>query len=381
MQSSSRFCLSAIAILLSAAWSTPARAEDASPAEKPKVAIFPLTGTADADLRTRVGFSMRMKLDRDGAYEAIDGPTMDDDAEDAKSPITFDTGANVIKPLAAQEKPVILIWGDLNTREGMLGHLRLKIWDLRQESGIPRAVEKDIHEQTDVRFIVEEILKTLPGVKDFEHPDEEAVHHDAQSDALWEKNPNLVVDGDFTTEGHWQLIYQSRIEPVKFSAQLPGEDQAVIDRQAEEPNTLAMKLSQTAAENNGLGCLSDAIAIKAGVKYRIAFKYKSDGPVLHVFVKGYTHGKDLAGKPELREVYRRQVSPSGATSGGWVTVECDMNPQNVDAPVEFLKVDLYAYLKPGLVEFRDVELKVAGRQAGADEMRDPGIQSRTRPSE
>jgi hypothetical protein len=105
------------------------------------------------------------------------------------------------------------------------------------------------------------------------------------------------------------------------------------------------------------------IAIRANTRYRLVFKYKSDGPTLHVFVKGFTSGKDLAGKPELREVYRRQVSPTDETHGQWQTIECDMNPRHPAFPVQFLKVDLYAYLHPGTVMFDDIQLKAVGWQS------------------
>jgi hypothetical protein len=78
--------------------------------------------------------------------------------------------------------------------------------------------------------------------------------------------------------------------------------------------------------------------------------------VLHVFVKGYA---TVAG--EEREVYRRQVPPSDATDGKWVTITDDMNPQNGRVAVESLRVDLYAYLKPGTVMFDDVIVKAVGK--------------------
>jgi hypothetical protein len=39
---------------------------------------------------------------------------------------------------------------------------------------------------------------------------------------------------------------------------------------------------------------------------------------------------------------------------------CDINPQSPNGPPAFLKVDLYAYLTPGRVEFSDVEVKAVG---------------------
>jgi hypothetical protein len=64
---------------------------------------------------------------------------------------------------------------------------------------------------------------------------------------------------------------------------------------------------------------------------------------------------------EEREVYRRQVPPSGGTDGKWVTITDDLNPQNGRVTVQSLRVDLYAYLKSGTVLFDDVTLKAVGQ--------------------
>jgi len=350
-------------------------------ADKPKVAVFPLVGDAPADLRERIGFALRTKLDRDGTYEPIDGPAMQDIAAGAKDPITFDTPADQVKELASDEKPAVLIWGQVDEKNHV-DRLRLKILDLRQASAEPAVFEKEIKDPTEVRFAVEEALKSIPGVKGFEHPNEMAVRHDQASDAAWAKNPNLVVNGDFSVEGHWNGIYQSEDYPVRFSDQPPATDKVVIyrmpaEKDAPPQSVLAMKLSKTAAENNGLACLSEPIKIEPGVRYRLSFRYKSDGPTLHVFVKGYTTPKNIKGQPADREIYRRQVPPSGATHGQWVTVVDDPSPQHVAFPVERLRIDLYAYLKPGTVMFDDVQLKAIGSQRPEDKATDDALKPPT----
>jgi hypothetical protein len=218
-----------------------------------------------------------------------------------------------------------------------------------------------------MRFVTEAILQTLPGIGPFEHPNETAVVNDPQSQQLWAKNPNLVVNGNFAEPGHWDGIYESEKYPVEISDEPPAVDKINIYRlPADGPdkahNVLAMRLSKDDAENNGLACLSDAISIQPATRYRISFRYKSDGPTLHVFVKGYTLAKNIAHKMVPREAYRRQVPPSGATGGKWTTVVCDLNPQNVGFPVQELRIDLYAYLYPGVVMFDDVVLKAVGTQ-------------------
>ncbi|MBV8781099.1 MAG: hypothetical protein JO353_06850 [Phycisphaerae bacterium] len=118
-----------------------------------------------------------------------------------------------------------------------------------------------------------------------------------------------------------------------------------------------MNLSKDVAESNGLACISDSIPIEPKARYRLQFRYKSDGPTLHVFVKGYG---TVDG--EERELYRRQVPPSGPTNGKWIVITDDLNPQHGHFAITTLRVDLYAYLKPGLVLFDEVVLKDVGVQ-------------------
>jgi hypothetical protein len=341
-------------------------------AGKPVVAVFPLGGTSDQALRDRIGFSIRAKLDRDGTYEPLDQFAMKDLASAATEPLSADTSTDTIKTLATDSGAVVLIWGDCSPANGQ-DDLRLEVLDLRASPPTPRSFEETIADSTQVRFVVEKFLQTLPGIAPFEHPNENPVQHDAVSDAEYRRNPNLVVDGDFTQAGHWNALLAADKYPVQISDQLPDEDKVCIYQMpvgAAKHNVLAMNLTKDTAESYGLACLSDPIEIEPGTKYRVHFRYQSDGPTLHVFVKGYTRGQNIAGQPADLEIYRLQVPPTGATDGKWQTVEADMNPSSAatvlpdatDQPVRRLRVDLYAYLKAGTVFFDDVELKAVGRQ-------------------
>jgi hypothetical protein len=333
----------------------------AEPEGKPRIAFFPLGGSAKEELREKSGFSLRAKLDRAGVYEVIDGPKMAEIAGEAKEPIGFDTSADAIRELGKLVEAEVLVWGDINGANEM----RIKVLDLRDKDPKPREVKKVIKEATDLRFVSEEVLETLKGVGKFEHPSEEGVTNDATADALWKKNPNLVKNFDFTSAGSWQAIFEAQKYDVQISDTLPAEDKVNIHRLNEGGkvnNVLAMNLSRYCAENNGMACLSDSIKIDPDTRYRISFRYKSDGPSLHVFVKGYTLYDNIKGEKVEREIYRRQVPPSGKTDGKWVTVIDDLNPQQVAFPVQTLRVDLYAYLSPGMVMFDDVVLKAVGKQ-------------------
>ncbi|MCY2955303.1 MAG: hypothetical protein NTU53_25530 [Planctomycetota bacterium] len=338
-----------------------AAAGAAEPASKPKIAFFPLGGNAKEELREKSGFSLRAKLDRVDSYEVIDGPKMLEISAEAKEPIGFDTSADAICELGKLVDADVLVWGDINGANEM----RIKILDLRDKDPKPRELKKVIKEETDPRFISEEVLETLKGVGKFEHPSEEGVTNDATADALWKKNSNLVKNFDFTSAGSWQAIFEAQKYDVQISDTLPAVDKVNIYRLNEGGkinNVLAMNLSRYCAEGNGMACLSESIKSEPDTRYRISFRYKSDGPTLHVFVKGYTLYDNIKGELAERDVFKGPVPPSGKTGGKWVTVVHDVNPQHVEFPVQTLRVDLYAYLSPGRVMFDDVVLKAVGKQ-------------------
>jgi hypothetical protein len=334
--------------------------------EKPKIAVFPLAGSADAEAREHVAFSLRTKLNRDGHYEAIAGPDMADTVPVDFGPVTLSKAPDELKKLAADLGPAVMVWGEVDG-EGDARTIRLKILDLRAKDATPRQIEKKISDPTELRFVVEEILQTIPGVKPFEHPSETSVTMDAESVRLWEKNPNLVPFGTFSQAGHWTALLASEKYAAPLSNALPAMDKVCIyhlpaENSDKPQNVLAMRMSKNIAENNGLACLSDLIKIEPNTRYRLQYRYKSDGPSLHVFVKGYTMANGFTGVTEEREIYRRQVPPSGATHGKWVTIVDDLNPQRPGFVVDGLRVDLYIYLKSGVVMFDDVVLKAVGKQ-------------------
>ncbi len=349
--------LSAIALVIASA------AFGDAPKQKPRIAFFPIGGTVKEELRAKVGFSLRAKLDRTQLYDVISGPEMGDLAEAAEGEINAQTPAAAIRKLAEGSGASVLAWGEMNGTT-----LRIKLLDLREAEPRVQEISKEILEPTDLRFVSEEILETLPGVARFEHPNEEAVRNDATAEELWRTNPNLVANGDFADNGAWEGLYEAQKYSVKISDQPPARDKVLIWRIPQDAaggklnNVLAMNLSRTAAENNGLACLSAPFKIAPDTRYRLSFRYRSDGPKLHVFVKGYTMAENIKGEAAEREVYRRQVPPTGNTQGEWVEIVDELNPQHVAFPVTHLRVDLYAYLHPGQVLFDDVVIKAVGEQ-------------------
>ena len=330
------------------------------PPAKPKVAVFPLSGSATEQLREQVGFSLRSKLDRDGIYQVIDGFAMKEAVADLAEPINRASSLAQVRAIGDELEAEILIWGDLSKDSGG-AVLNLNVFDRLQLDPNPHTLSKLIARPTDLRFVTEQILQTLPGVRRFEHPSEQAVQDDPTARDSWQANPNLITNGTFDADGSWNFIYLDINQPIKLQNRLPAPDEAIIT-EIDGNRVLAMRLSQTSAENNGLAVLSQSIPIEPNTRYRLSFRYQSAGPKLHVFVKGYTRFANINGEQVEREIYRRQVPPTGDTEGAWVTIVDELNPQHVAFPVQTLKIDLYAYLYPGLLMFDDITLKAVGGQ-------------------
>jgi hypothetical protein len=340
-------------------------AAETGEAPKPRVAVLPLSGDASEKERERAAFSIRAKLDRQGVYEPIDGPTMRELLGETKA--GFDTPAEKVKEWTADEKLDLIIWGQLSKQ------LQLHILDLRKPDAKPIDYVADIGHATDIRLAVEELIEKLPGSKKFEHMTEEAVVRDPAAEKAWEKGPNLMKEGAFDAAGEWRAILAGNKYPPEVVERGPNADEVVIRKIDKDQHVLSMKLSKDTAETYGLACLSGKIPIEPSTRYRISFRYKSDGPTIRPFIKGYfTH------KGEEREIYRRQIPARAKTNGDWVEVIDELNPQHPTFKVEYLRVDFYAYLHPGKVEFDDVVIKAVGAQTrvAKDEALDLPVEKR-----
>ena len=379
----------------------------AGDAALPRVAVFPLAGDAPVEQREKAAFGLRAKLDRTQAFEVVDGYAMTDLVSGLTTPVDVKTNVAQLKSLAPDA--AVILWGSLD-KQGGGSVLRLNLFDRRGgENAEPRVFDEAIPNTQDLRFVAEKILASLKDVKPFEHMTEDAITDDDAARRAWDDpaNRNLVVNPDFnsapaaaksykheirlaattapTTRPErvlldemgaydpvqsptgWHWVLGPKTTPVRFFDALPDTDQVVIYRAparggAESNPYLIMNLSRNTAENNGLVARSAFLPIKPNVRYRLAFRYRSDGPTQRVFVKGFTLTPDISGEKTEREIYRRQVPPSGATDGQWKDVTVDLNPQHNTFPVKLLRIDLYAYLSPGQIAFDDVVLKEVGAQ-------------------
>jgi hypothetical protein len=342
-------------------------AADSPPPPAPLAAVFPLGGDAPADTRDQVGFALRAKLKRDGTYAPIDGPTMADAASASAAsavPIDASTDAATIRKLATPLSPTVILWGEVDATDAG-PKLILNLLDLRRSTSASQRFQRTLAHPTDLRLAIEDALKLLAGIKPFERVSEIAANDDPAIAARFARNPNLLPAGNFAKPEAWRVILQNQSDPPVVSTDLPGDDTAAILPAPADANlgpaahVLAMRLSRQIAETNGLACLSDPIPVAADTRYRLTFRFYSQGPTQHVFVKGYDGN---SGDAE-REIYRRQIPPSGPTNGKWQTIVCDLTPHSDEALVKTVRVDLYAYAAAGVVMFGDVQLKLIDNAA------------------
>ena len=174
---------------------------------------------------------------------------------------------------------------------------------------------------------------------------------------------NLVRNGDFE---------QGRRRPDHWDPPRPGTVEWV-DAGEGRGRVVRFRLNREIAETSGVKYLCAPIRPTPegkglqGRTYRLRADIKTDGPSVILFVKGYAN---VRGRE--REIYRRKKE-CRIDPGRWRTVELEFTPRGpagrkalerrgVKTPtVEYLRVQLYTYGRPGAVSFDDVCVEAIGR--------------------
>ena len=200
---------------------------------------------------------------------------------------------------------------------------------------------------------------------------------DPVADANWNKNPNLVVGGDFQTGAGgvpkgWESVGGQQREPLGKLVQWVAEDGNPQNK------IIRFTFDKAVAEEEGVMYYSDYFPVQEGAKYRFQCRWKTNGPDVKVFIKCYeelntTYRETPTGRrfgdsrkgskdrhlPETaqrREVYRSQQNLKGPKNAWNIHTE-DFTPTHTEYSPKWGRVMLYAYLRPGVVEFDDVIVK------------------------
>ncbi|MGD0655347.1 MAG: hypothetical protein ABSA16_13475 [Thermoguttaceae bacterium] len=169
---------------------------------------------------------------------------------------------------------------------------------------------------------------------------------DPTAEANWNKNPNLIVGGDFQTGAG-----QKR-DPLGGLVQWTAEDGNPKNK------IIRFKFDSSVGDNEGVMYYSDYFPVREGAKYRFQCRWKTDGPKVKVFIKCYDEVNTpfLPETAQRREVYRSQQNLDGPKNT-WNTHTEDFTPAHAKYSPKWARVMLYAYLGAGVVEFDDVVVK------------------------
>ncbi|MBN1394092.1 MAG: hypothetical protein JW959_03620 [Pirellulales bacterium] len=244
------------------------------------------------------------------------------------------------------------VWGSIERAPGTdedIYDLTIKCVDFSDEKQ-PRAIYAEKVRAKTVgevpHLYVKRMLDALKGGKPDGPPATDPI-----AEENWKKGPNLVA-GDFQHGADgvpkgWADRAGQRREP------LGGQVRWVDETDDSKNRVIRFVLEKQVAETTGVMYYSDFFQVEEGTKYRFQCRWRSDGPAVKVFIKCYDY---LPKDGRRREVYRSQQNLDGPKNA-WNTHAEEFTPRHTNYSPRWGRVMLYAYLKPGAVEFDDVIVK------------------------
>jgi hypothetical protein len=206
----------------------------------------------------------------------------------------------------------------------------------------------------------------------------EASSADLVAEANWNKNSNLVAGGDFQTGVNgvpkgWSTVGGQKREPLGKLVQWVAEEGSSNNK------IIRFTFDKSVGDEEGVMYYSDFFPVEEGAKYRFQCRWKSNGPMVKVFIKCYddvntpyqntttepadsdksqqrTKNQYLPESAQRREVYRSQQNLKGPINV-WNTQTEDFTPTHTKYSPKWGRVMLYAYLGGGVVDFDDVIVK------------------------
>jgi len=126
---------------------------------------------------------------------------------------------------------------------------------------------------------------------------------------------------------------------------------------------LRIEMDQEIAFGYGQGHFSSPIPVEPRTEYRVSVDVRSDNPNAIIFIKGYAKVRGT-----LREVYSKHKEAhfdrylaKEVGSGQFVHQSFTFHPRHGTYQVEHIKVWLYGYLKPGVLDFDNVRVERVGK--------------------
>ena len=366
------------------------RAEPTSQPHKTTLAVLPFFAASEKDKplaeKMRFAVSQKMSNDANGGnqFDRLDNVQVEQLISALQLPWETYTPDTLPSDDDAQK-----LLSTLNVDKTIMGWVKNRTLTLRLYDGQTLTKTASIQIPSDKespKAAVEKILTELTGVSFAQLRLVEADHSNPTIEKRFAERPNLVADPGFelaaTTPDHlavnWHKILAAEDKPVPLitadaAKSLPEDSVAIVPKSvAGDPKDshgycLMMRMSQNIAENNGLACISTWIPVDNNKKYRFAVRYLSKGPTARLFLKGFGYQPDQYGggaqknDPEAtrRQYYEAEVLPRKKNTS-WQTIDMDITPSPLKPTypkIEWMRLDLYIYLTPGIIFFDDVTLK------------------------
>ena len=302
---------------------------------------------AGRDLASRIADCITGHAGRSGRFQTLAEVTQDEKMEaEPLSPTAATEPAAVAAHAARAFGADVAVWGDVS-RSG--GGYRLDVVAARASGPGPEEPSVLLRESFTVENVngipkaSDAILAKLLGVAPAE------VRRPAVKSVVAQ---NLLPDGFEAAEGArpagWSALdaetCRGCVSRTQAPARPPGGSGKVI----------AFDLTKDIAETYGVAYYSDFVPVEEGAYYRVAAKVLAEAPQVIIWVKGY--GEFAGG--ERRVIYDHQKRHYPKAAGEWEEYLTEaFRPRHPGAKVRWVRIMLYAYLRPGRVLFDDVRLQ------------------------
>jgi hypothetical protein len=235
-----------------------------------------------------------------------------------------------------------------------------------------------------IQELMDKLYHREPGGKAAPNPAAEAQWNRAD-------NPNLVKGGDFESGRNgvptgWESKGGHVREPLGRQVQWIPEGGNPSN------HVIRLNLDKGTAESTGNFYYSLPFPVEAGSTYRFQCRWRTSGPAVKVFIKCYdtmstefkpedqvtatsarahsgSHsptGRDYVDTVyQDREVYRSQQNLKGPNRQWNVHTE-DFTPRHTKYVPNSARIDLFAYLSAGVVEFDDIVVKKIVQGSASD---------------
>jgi hypothetical protein len=367
-------CIAIFASLVAAAAGEAPKA-DTPPPPAPVVAIFDFTSPGDGAAGRQFTENLRIRAKRLGLV-IVEPLSMKEAMAGATMPTLKTPAADMAAILKDRLDTQFGLWGEVTVSGNVT---TIEVRGLNIEKGAKDLTISRSWRAEDKQFVnpaQDEILTELTGIKKKKVP-EATPEEDAKVPTV---GPELLKNGDFEkgdkTPDAWQKIdglttfYVSEGmgggKCLKVNTDVYHDEwvawqkkikEGAVATDAPPPTPTKGAKYDTVAGIYGVAFFSDPIPVTPGKAYKVNLNYRGQSADIFfpkVFIRGYA---DVGG--EKRAVYDAYLSLRSKSQGkDWEwNVRIVEIPKDTKAPVEYVKIMLYAYWPPGTYYFDNVSFK------------------------